>query len=46
LCPSAPGRSSVTEIWGILQIEEAAREDEDGLEIRGPWTFDFEAPDP
>jgi hypothetical protein len=42
------GRSSVTvtEIWGIPQTAEAAREDEDGPEIRGPWTFEFEAPRP
>jgi hypothetical protein len=41
------GRSSVTvtEIWGIPQTEEAMRKDEDGPEIRGPWTFEFEAPE-
>jgi hypothetical protein len=42
------GRSSVTvtEIWGIPQTEEAATKDEDGPQIRGPWTFEFEAPAP
>ncbi|MGI8909234.1 MAG: DUF4179 domain-containing protein [Rubrobacteraceae bacterium] len=41
------GRSSVkvTEIWGPPRTEEAAKEDEDGKEIRGPWTFEFEAPE-
>jgi hypothetical protein len=37
---------TVTEIWGIPQTGAAAREDEDGPEIRGPWTFEFEALDP
>jgi hypothetical protein len=42
------GRSSVTvtEIWGPPRTEQAAQEDEDGKEIRGPWTFEFEAPAP
>ena len=40
------GRASVTvtEIWGIPQTAQAAKEDEDGPQIRGPWTFDFEVP--
>ena len=41
------GRSSVTvtQIWGIPQTEEASRKDEDGPQIRGPWTFEFDVPD-
>ena len=41
------GRSSVTvtEILGYPRTERAMQEDEDGKEIRGPWTFEFEAPD-
>ena len=44
----AEGRSSVTvtEIWGPPRTEQAAQEDEDGKKIRGPWTFEFEAPAP
>ena len=40
------GRSTVTvtQIWGIPRTEEASREDEDGPQIRGPWTFEFDAP--
>jgi hypothetical protein len=41
-----PSSVTVTEIWGIPQTAEAAREDKDGKEIRGPWTFEFEAPAP
>ena len=39
------GRSSVTvtEILGYPRTERAMQEDEDGKEIRGPWTFEFEA---
>ena len=42
------GRSSVTvtEILGYPRTERAMQEDEDGKEIRGPWTFEFEAPAP
>jgi hypothetical protein len=42
------GRSSVTvtEIWGPPRTERAMQEDEDGKEIRGPWTFEFEVPAP
>ncbi len=40
------GRSSVTvtEILGYPRTARAMQEDEDGQEIRGPWTFEFEAP--
>ncbi|CAA9467635.1 MAG: hypothetical protein AVDCRST_MAG02-3301 [uncultured Rubrobacteraceae bacterium] len=42
------GRSSVTvtELFGYPRTAQAAQEDEDGKQIRGPWTFEFEAPDP
>lgn len=41
------GRSSVTvtELLGYPQTKQAMREDEDGKEIRGPWTFEFEVPE-
>lgn len=41
------GRASitVTKIWGPPLTEEAVKEDEDGKEIRGPWVFEFDAPD-
>ena len=37
---------TVTKIWGIPQTPEAMKKDEDGPEIRGPWVFEFDAPDP
>lgn len=42
------GRSSVTvtELFGYPRTEEALQGDEDGKQIRGPWTFEFEAPVP
>lgn len=42
------GRSSVTvtELFGYPRTEGAIQGDEDGKEIRGPWTFEFEAPAP
>jgi hypothetical protein len=44
----AEGRSSVTvtELFGYPRTEGAIQGDEDGKEIRGPWTFEFEAPQP
>ncbi len=43
----AEGRSSVTvtELFGYPQTAEAMRKDEDGPQIRGPWIFEFEAPE-
>ncbi len=42
------GRSSVkvTELFGYPRTEKAMQEDEDGGQIKGPWTFEFEAPAP
>jgi hypothetical protein len=42
------GRSSVTvtELFGYPKSEKAMQGDEDGKQIRGPWTFEFEAPRP
>ena len=42
------GRSSVTvtELFGYPETARAAQKDEDGEQIRGPWTFEFEAPAP
>lgn len=40
-----PSSVTVTEIWGPPLSEKAAKEDEDGKEIQGPWTFEFEAPE-
>ena len=42
------GRSTVkvTEIYGFPQSERALQaKDEDGKQIRGPWTFEFTAPE-
>ena len=36
----------VTELIGYPETAAAVREDEDGKEIEGPWTFEFEAPAP
>ncbi|HEV8045264.1 MAG TPA: DUF4179 domain-containing protein [Rubrobacter sp.] len=36
---------TVTEIWGPPLTEKAMEEDEDGKEIYGPWTFEFEVPE-
>ena len=41
-----PSSVKVTELLGYPQTKQAMQEDEDGKEIRGPWTFEFEAPDP
>lgn len=40
-----PSSVKVTELLGYPQTEQAMRGDEDGKEIRGPWTFEFEAPE-
>lgn len=40
-----PSSVKVTELLGYPQTKEAMKEDEDGKEIRGPWTFEFEAPE-
>jgi hypothetical protein len=39
-----PSSVKVTELLGYPKIEGAARGAQDGKGIRGPWTFEFEAP--
>ena len=41
-----PSSVTVTELFGYPQTKQAMRGDEDGKQIRGPWTFEFEAPAP
>ena len=41
-----PSSVRVTELFGYPKTARAAQEDEDGKQIRGPWTFEFEAPAP
>ena len=41
-----PSSVTVTELFGYPKNARAAQEDEDGKEIEGPLTFEFEAPAP
>ena len=41
-----PSSVTVTELFGYPKTAQAAQGDEDGKQIRGPWTFEFEASAP
>jgi len=41
-----PSSVTVTELFGYPKTARATQGDEDGKQIRGPWTFEFEAPGP
>ena len=41
-----PSSVKVTDLFGDPRAEKAMQGDEDGRRIRGPWTFEFEAPAP
>ena len=43
---AGPSSVKVTELFGYPRTEQAMQEDEDGKQIQGPWTFEFEAPAP